>query len=35
VTKPGLDAEGRFGEDYLYFYGEPLDAGGTAKTAAH
>jgi SAM-dependent methyltransferase len=31
VTKPGSDAEGRFGEDYLYFYGERLDASGEAE----
>lgn len=31
MTKPGLDPEGRFNEDYLYFYGEGLDAGGEAE----
>lgn len=31
MAKPGLDAGGRFNEDYLYFYGEPLDASGEAE----
>lgn len=31
MTKPGLQSEARFGEDYLYFYGEPLDASGEAE----
>lgn len=31
MTKPGLEAEERFNEDYLYFYGEPLDASGEAE----
>ncbi|MDR0344647.1 MAG: class I SAM-dependent methyltransferase [Nocardiopsaceae bacterium] len=31
MTKPALGGEGRFGEDYLYFYGEPLDASAEAE----
>ena len=31
MTEPAFDVEGMFGEDYLYFYAEPLDARAAAE----